>query len=52
MNLFIGCIDFDMTTNEDAILAFDLLSRVYCDKFREIDLEKEQRNEDYGSLES
>ena len=37
-SLFLSCIDFDLTTNEDAIQAFDLLYSIYCEKFKGVDL--------------
>jgi hypothetical protein len=45
---FIGCIDFDMTTAEDAAMAFDTLYSLYCEKFHGVDLEEEKLNEREG----
>ncbi|CDW74123.1 UNKNOWN [Stylonychia lemnae] len=47
-SLFMNCIDFDLTTQADAIQAFDMLYSIYCKKFAYIDRDQEKRNEEKG----
>lgn len=37
-----------MTFTEDAILGLDLLYKIFCEKFRSIDIEMERKKEDSG----
>lgn len=46
--LFLDCIDYDTTSNENAIAAYDVLYSLYCDKFNGVDLEDERNNEKEG----
>ncbi len=41
-SLFLSCIDFDLTTYEDAMLAYDKLYTIYCQKFSFIDMKEEE----------
>lgn len=48
-NLFLSCIDFDLTAHSDAATAFDLLYLLYCAKFVDgVDYEQEQINKRPG----
>lgn len=45
VNLFMSCIDFDLTAQSDAATAFDLLYMLYCAKFVDgVNYEQEQIN--------
>jgi len=47
-SLFLRCIDFEEGTKENGLRAYDMLYKLYCEKFREVDLEKERFHEAQG----
>jgi hypothetical protein len=46
--MFMSCVDFDLTTSEDAIGAYDVLYSLYCKKFRGVNMPDEELNKKEG----